>query len=339
MDINTLWLVILAGLLAAYVVLDGYDLGLGVVHLFTGNRKYRDRFLTLIGPYWDGNEVWLIIAGGVLFAVFPRVYAALLSGFYPHFVLLLAALIFRGLALGLRDTFRAGVWQRLCDICFGGASLLVLGLLGIVGGHLARGVPTDDGGAVRVDLGGSVDVPALLAAGLTAALFTMHGALFALRKSEGEQREYLKKWASGAWGLTLALLVPAVALNVDAAKAACVRSHPAIFGLVVSLLVLFLIYIPWATKRHHYSRAFVSTSLVVFLSVVAFAMLLYPRLIPCTVDDTHSLTIYNAAATRPAMTVMLVILAASLPPAVVYAVFVRLVLRRSGGGQDGYGGE
>jgi cytochrome bd-type quinol oxidase subunit 2 len=95
---------------------------------------------------------------------------------------------------------------------------------------------------VRVALGGSVDVPVLLAAGLTAALFTMHGAFFAPRKSEGEQQEYLKKWASGAWGLALALLVPAVALYVDDAKAIWVRSHPAIFALVASLLVLFPIY-------------------------------------------------------------------------------------------------
>lgn len=148
MDLNTLWFIILGALLAVYVVLDGYDLGIGIIHLFTADRKQRERFLALVEPYWDGNEVWLIIAGGVLFAVFPGAYAAPLSGFYPYFIVLLMAFIVRGLALGLHGAFSSSLWHRFMDVCLGVASLLAVALVGIIGAHLLRGVPADSSGLI-----------------------------------------------------------------------------------------------------------------------------------------------------------------------------------------------
>jgi cytochrome bd ubiquinol oxidase subunit II len=336
MDLNTLWFLILAGLLAVYVVLDGYDLGIGVIHLFTTDRKQRERFLALVGPRWDGNEVWLIIAGGVLFAVFPRVYAVLLSGFYPYFVVLLFAFIVRGLALGLRDAYDSAVWQRFTDVCFGCASLLVIVLVGIVGANLARGVPTDKSGIVRADLGSSLDLPALCAALFVTALLAMHGALYAAMKSKADQQRYTQKWALGLWALTLVSAIPAVALNVNATGSITAKSHPTFFALVTALLIISLIYIPWTLRRAGYLRAFLSSCLSIALFLAWMAMLSFPRLVRSTADDSHSLTIYNAAATHAAMSVTLIIIVIAIPLAIAYSVFVHVMLDRSGEQRGGY---
>jgi cytochrome d ubiquinol oxidase subunit II len=336
MDLNTLWFLILGGVLAVYVVLDGYDLGIGVIHLFTADRKQREQFLALVGPYWDGNEVWLIIAGGILFAVFPGAYAALLSGFYPYFVVLLMAFIVRGLALGLRDAFSSTLWHRFTDVCFGCASLLAVALVGIVGANLTRGVPADSNGIIRADLGNGLDLPALFAAVLAVALLAMHGSLYAAMKSQGDQRRYAEKWAFGMWALSLVLAVPAAALNVNTTAGMGAKSYPVFFALVVALLVMALIYIPWALRRARYTRTFLSSSLAIALLVASVAMLLFPRLVRSGVDDSHSLTIYNAAATQSAMLVTLVIIAIALPLAIAYSVFVRVMLERSSGPRGGY---
>ncbi len=336
MDLNTLWFIILGALLAVYVVLDGYDLGIGVIHLFTADRKQREQFLALVEPYWDGNEVWLIIAGGVLFAVFPGAYAALLSGFYPYFVVLLMAFIVRGLALGLHDTFSSALWHRVMDVCLGVASLLVIALVGIIGAHLTRGVPADSSGIIRVDLGKGLDLPALLAAVLAVALLAMHGSLYAAMRSQVDQRRYAEKWAFGTWALALVSAVPAVALNVNTTANMGAKSHPVLFGVAVALLVAALIYIPWTLRRSGYTRAFLSSTVAIMLLVASVAMLLFPRLVRSAVDDSHSLTIYNAAATQPAMLVVLVIIAMALPFAIAYSVFVRVMLERSGGPRGGY---
>ncbi|OHB79578.1 MAG: cytochrome d ubiquinol oxidase subunit II, partial [Planctomycetes bacterium RBG_16_55_9] len=333
---NTLWFLILGGLLAVYIVLDGYDLGIGVIHLFTADRKQREHFLALVGPFWDGNEVWLIIGGGVLFAVFPRAYAALLSGFYPYFIVLLGAFIVRGLALGLRDAWISPLWHRLTDVCFGGASLLAIAFAGIVGANLARGVPTDKSGIIHSDLGSNLNLPTLLLAVLLVTLLATHGSLYAAMKSRADQRRYTENWAFGTWALTFVLAIPAVALNVNATGIMGAKSYPVFFALVTAALIMSFITIPWTLRRAQYRRAFLSSSLVIVLSVASVAMLLFPRLLRSGVDDGHSLTIYSAAATHSAMRIMLLIVAVAIPLAIAYTVFVRVTLERAEGRPGGY---
>jgi cytochrome d ubiquinol oxidase subunit II len=335
MDLNTLSFLILGGLLALYVVLDGYDLGIGVIHLFTADREQRQHFLAIVGPRWDGNEVWLIIAGGVLFAAFPGAYAALLSGFYPHFIVLLTAFIARGLALGLGDACDSALWHRVADVCFGGASLLVIGLVGMIGASLVRGVPADSSGVIHAELSNSLDLPALFVAVLLVALLATHGSLYAAMKSQADQRRYTEKWAFGMWALALVSAIPAAALNINATGTMAAKLYPVWFALVVALLLLSLIYIPCALSRARYKRAFLSSSLAIILLIASAAMVSFPRLVRSAADDARSLTIYNAAATQATMRIMLVIISVSIPLAIAYTVFVRVMLDRSdihGGG-------
>lgn len=336
MDLNTLCLLILGGLLAVYFVLDGYDLGIGVIHLFTADREHRQHFLALVGPRWDGNEVWLIIAGGVLFAAFPGAYAALLSGFYSYFVFLLVAFIIRGLALGLHDACDSALWHRLADVCFGGASLLVIGLVGIVGASLVRGVPTDSSGIIHADLSNSLDLPALFVAVLLIALMGMHGSLYAAMKSQADLRRYTEKWAFGTWGLILVSAVPAAALNINATGNMTAKSYSFWLALIVALLLLSLIYIPCALRRARYRRAFISSALAIVLLVASAALLLFPRLLRSATDDASSLTIYNAAATQSTMQIVLVIIGVGIPLAIAYVIFVRAMLGRSNNRQEHY---
>lgn len=335
MDLNSVWFIILGALLAVYLVLDGYDLGIGVIALFTADRKQRENFFALVSRYWDGNEVWLIIGGGVLFAVFPGAYAGLLSGFYSYFILMLVAFIIRGLALGLRETYGSPTWHRFTDVCFGGSSLLIIGLVGIVGANLVRGVPTDDKG-IMTGLGIGLDLAAVFAAAVAAALLATHGALYAAMKSRADQRRYAEKWAFAAWALTVASAAPAIILNINISASTSAKSHPLLLAAVAALLIISLIYIPWTLRRAGYTRAFASSSLAIVLLVAAMAMLLFPRLLPSSVDDSHSLTIYNAAATRSAMLVMLAIIALAIPFAIAYIVFVRVTLERADGRHGGY---
>jgi len=337
MDLNTLWFLILGVLLAGYIVLDGYDLGIGVIHLFTTDRQRRDRLLALLGPYWDGNEVWLIIAGGVLFAVFPTAYAALLSAFYPYFICLLFAFIVRGLAIDLRNKHRSAAWRRLWDICLGSASLIAVGLVGIIGANLARGVATDSAGMVQVvDVANDLGPGPLFVGVLAIASLTMHGALYTVTKSSPDQRDYFTQWAFASWALTLVMAVPATALNLNLTGATAAKSHPVVLTGLIALLALALCYIPAALRSNKYTRAFWASGLVIVELLAALAMLLHPRLIRSTANDAYSLTIYNAAATRPVMMIMLVIVSITVPLAIGYMVFVRLVLARSGHPRNGY---
>ena len=187
MWLNTTWFVLYMAIIAGYVVLDGFDLGVGMLSPFLGRNDTEKRILlNSIGPVWDGNEVWLVLGGGALFAAFPLVYASLFSGFYTAMMLVLFVLILRTVAIEFRSKRDGARWRSMWDWIFFSSSLGITLLLGVALGNVIQGVPLDQAGNMDVNL---VDLlyPYALAVGATAvAMLSLHGAMFLTQKVEGE---------------------------------------------------------------------------------------------------------------------------------------------------------
>jgi len=218
-DLALVWYAILAAMLAAYVVLDGFDFGAGMLHLLVArDDAERRQVLAAIGPYWDGNEVWLLASGGVLFAAFPRVLAAGLSGFYFAIFLVLWALILRGISIELRSHLDDRLWRGFSDAVFALASLLLAVLFGVALGNLLRGVPLDGEGWFALPLFtdwtagppvGTLDWYTLLVAVFATLVLAGHGANFLIWKCDGAVAERARRLGRRAW-LAVAVLWPVV---------------------------------------------------------------------------------------------------------------------------------
>ena len=191
LDLNAVWFVLVGVLFTGYALLDGFDLGVGALHLFTKTDEDRRIMLNAIGPVWDGNEVWLVTGGGALFAAFPIVYATVFSGFYFAFMLLLAALIFRAVAIEFRSKQPMRWWRQMWDCGFFGGSVLSGFLIGVAMGNIAWGVPIDARGEFAGTFLGLLHPYALLLGVTTVALFMMHGAIYVVMKTEGSLHDRL----------------------------------------------------------------------------------------------------------------------------------------------------
>src|SRR5271157_1701672 len=195
LDLNTIWFILVGVLLTGYAVLDGFDLGIGALHLFTNKDEERRVMINAIGPVWDGNEVWLVTGGGALFAAFPDVYATVFSGFYLALMLLLASLIFRAVAIEFRSKQPMRWWRQMWDIGFSVGSLLSGLLMGVALGNIAWGVPIDEHGEFAGTFLGLLTPYPVLVGITTVALFMMHGAIYGTMKTEGALHDKLRVWA------------------------------------------------------------------------------------------------------------------------------------------------
>src|SRR5580704_5971404 len=194
-DLNFIWFVLVGILFTGYAILDGFDLGVGALHLFTKKDEERRTMINAIGPVWDGNEVWLVTGGGALFAAFPNVYASVFSGFYLALILLLAALIFRGVAIEFRSKQPMRWWRQMWDVGFFLGSVLAAFLIGVALGNIAQGVPVDEQGELNGSFGGLLTPYPILVGVTTVALFMMHGAIYGVMKTESELHDKLRGWA------------------------------------------------------------------------------------------------------------------------------------------------
>ena len=203
MDLNTLWFILLGVLLAGYAILDGFDLGVGILQPVAKTDEERRILLNSIGPIWDGNEVWLVTFGGAMFAAFGESYATVFSGFYIVFMLILFALIVRAISIEFRSKIDSRAWRHFWDYGFFASSLLASLLFGTAVGAAMNGVPLDGRG---VFVGHFVDqlTPYTLSVGvMTVAMFTMHGAIYLYLKTEGELQQRLTGWMWRGFGFFL----------------------------------------------------------------------------------------------------------------------------------------
>lgn len=327
LDLNTIWFVVLGTLLAGYAVLDGFDLGVGAVHLFARTDEQRRIALNAIGPVWDGNEVWLVTGGGALFAAFPGAYASVFSGFYLVMILLLFALIFRAVAIEFRSKERFPLWRQSWDVAFCGASVLAAFLLGVALGNVIRGIPLDAAGDYHGSFVALLNPYALLTGATTVALFALHGTIYLLLKTDGEMFANVRRWLRPAMIAFLVCygLLTMTTLIFVTPMTESFRSRPwlFVFPLVTMLAVANL---PREIHRGRTGWAFASSCCVVFglFSLVGLGM--YPTLVR-GIPEAHSLTIYNSASSARTLRIMLIIAGIGAPLVAAYTVSIYWIFR------------
>lgn len=322
-----IWFLLLGVLLVGYTILDGFDLGVGILHPVARNDRDRRIMLNSIGPLWDGNEVWLVTFGGALFAAFPNAYATVFSGFYVAFMLLLFALIFRAVSIEFRSKTEHSAWRFVWDYGFFGSSLLAALLFGVAGGNLLLGLPVDAKMVVHQSVWQQLSLYPLLVGALTVALFAMHGAIFLYLKTDGELQQRTERWIWRLFGFFLiAYILTTMYTLVQVPRAtANFRDHPWLW--VVPLLnVLAVANIPRAMFNRQPAYAFVSSCATIAALATLFAAAMFPNLVPSTLDPNESLTIFNARSSAKTLGIMLIVAAVGLPfvlsyTVVIYAVF------------------
>ena len=331
------WFVIVAVFVAAYAVLDGFDLGVGILYAFAArDGEHRAALHESISPVWDGNEVWLILIGGLVFAVFPPVYAAVLSGLYLVFMLALFGLILRSGALGL---YYARVPSgRRWVLAFSGGSVLAGFFLGLLAGNLVRGVPLDAKGDFAGGLGSLFNPFAIVVALFTLALFANQGAAWAALKTTGVAHTLsraMRGWTG--WvvlGLFAVVTILAVFLAPDHARALTGRALGwVMIALALAGVVAELVF-GW---RGHDRPAFFGASAAVVGLVGIWAVGVFPALVPAANDSALSLTVSSAAAPHRSLVAMAVVAAIGIPlAAVCFLIVYRIFRGRRTTGDQGY---
>ncbi len=328
LDLNTIWFALVGVLFTGYAMLDGFDLGIGALHLFTKDDAERRVMLNSIGPVWDGNEVWLVTGGGALFAAFPNVYATVFSGFYLAFMLLLASLIFRAVAIEFRSKQPMYWWRQTWDISFAAGSVLSSLLIGVALGNLAWGIPIDERGEFAGSFLGLLTPYPLLIGITTVALFMMHGAIYGAMKTEGILHHKLRRWAMNC---IIAFVICAVTTTMATLLyvphiAARVRENPWLFSIALANM-LAIANIP---REFHYRRdwlAFLSSCGAIITLMLLFGINQFPNLVYSQPDPAHSLTIYNASSSQKTLGIMLVIAVIGIPIVLAYTVSIYWIFR------------
>ncbi len=326
-DLHTTWFLLVGALLAGYAVLDGFDLGVGALHLFTRKDEHRRILLNSIGPVWDGNEVWLVTGGGALFAAFPVVYASVFSGFYLAMILLLFALIFRAVAIEFRSKQPGARWRSAWDLSFSVASIAASVLMGIALGNVIWGIPLDAAGNFTGSFLSLLHPFALLTGATTLALFMMHGAIYLVLKTEGEVQQLVKGWVNPAI-IRFVILYAATTMATLVYRpemAATIKAHPVLF-VVPLLTMLAVANVPRSIHHGRAGWAFISSSAAVFGLFGLVGLGMYPVLVRAS-DPALSLTIYNAASSQKTLGIMLTIALIGIPLVLSYTVSIYWVFR------------
>lgn len=322
MELTTIWFAIIAALWVGYFVLEGFDFGVGMLLPVLGRTEPERRaMLKTIGPVWDGNEVWLIVAGGAMFASFPEWYATLFSGFYLPLFAILVALILRGAAIEYRNKRSEPRWRARWDWAIAGSSFAAPILWGVAFGNIVQGVPIDAGKEFTGTLLTLVNPFALLAGLTMLLLFATHGAVFLALKTDGVIRERANRLA-GYGGLAAAVAAVAFlgwALVLRGNPAAAVTAAAAAAALVGSLA---------ANRVRREGWAFLGTALTIGLAVVTLFVALFPNVMPSTTDPAFSLTVDNASSTEYTLTIMTVVAAVSSPFVLLYQGWTYWVFRK-----------
>jgi cytochrome d ubiquinol oxidase subunit II len=327
MDLNTVWFILIAVLYIGYFALEGFDMGVGILLPFIGKTDLKRRvMINSIGPHWDGNEVWLLTAGGATFAAFPGWYATLFSGFYLPLFLILLALIVRGVAFEFRSKDDDPRWKRLWDGCIFAGSAIPALLWGVAFTNFVRGVPIDQN---MNYVGGFFNLlnPYALLGGLVSLLaFTLYGAIFLSLKTYEEICETSQKVARRLWLPTFLLLVAYVVATyffTDVLKQLGVNPGPIPIGAVLAMLVAG--YFIFARRS---GWAFILILLSIVFAAASIFEVLFPRVLVSSLDPLYSLTIYNTASGPYTLRVMLIVTLIFLPFVLGYQVWAYWVFRK-----------
>jgi cytochrome bd ubiquinol oxidase subunit II len=311
----TFWFLILALMMTVYVILDGFDIGVGIVHwLVARNDRERRTIFQSIGPFWDGNEVWLLAAGGTLYFAFPLLYASSFSGFYLPLIMVLWLLILRGCSIEFRSHLDEPVWRTFFDFTFSFSSILLAIFLGAALGNVLRGVPLDENASFFEPLWtnfvpsgntGVLDWYTVLAGVVALLSLALHGATYLVMKADGEVRERSRRLAMRLWYAVLPLCVLALSATYYVRPPAVVSAHKPVLWLFPPLVLLSLAVEWWALRQNKDALAFFSSCGYIVGVLGGAAVAMYPYLLPDSAHLERSLTIYNAASSPYALRIAL----------------------------------
>ena len=330
MSLADLWFVLFVGIIAGYVILDGFDLGVGMLHPFAAEDDRERRIvLNSIGPIWDGNEVWLVVGGGVLFSAFPVVYAALFSGFYWALMLVLLCLILRTVAIEFRSDRESSKWRALWDTVFSVSSYALALLLGVAFGNVISGVPLNKNG--EVEIGSILDLlhPFALFLGFTTiAMLLLHGALYLNVKTEADLQARIRRWIPRFLVLFAVMgAVSAVWIAVEEYGVTDTYTDdvwPIVFPIVA--LAAFIVMVISLRRGRDVAAFFASSTMLAGLLATVSAGL-YPYMLKSSTNDAFSMTVTNASSASETLTVMLIMALIGLPFVLLYTAGVQYLFR------------
>ncbi|MBX3187954.1 MAG: cytochrome d ubiquinol oxidase subunit II [Labilithrix sp.] len=331
---QTTWYLLIGFMLVTYAVLDGFDFGAGIVHLFVAKTDAERRHvLGAIGPVWDGNEVWLIAGAGVFFFAFPRAYAASLSGLYLPMMMVIWLLLLRGIAIEFRSKVEHPLWRAAFDATFAGSSAVMAGVLGVALGNLARGVPVDESGWVQLDLFtdfhptartlGAIDVYTALVGVFAIATLGAHGATYLVWKTSDEVHARSVRLARRAWPVVIGLgaVVTVATWLTQPAYFETFLLRPWIWPLPL-LAIASGIMCPRYVARGEEGRAFLASCTFVAGLLFATVGTLYPTLLRSTIDPALSLDAFNASSPRATLGIGLAVWIPAMALAVGYFTYL-----------------
>lgn len=335
---ETLWFVLVAFMLASYVVLDGFDLGAGVIHLFAARTpEERQLIHKAIGPVWDGNEVWLVAAGGTLYFAFPLLYASSFSGFYLPLMMVLWLLMLRAFGIEIRSHIESPLWRSFFDTIFSVSSLLLAIFFGAAFGNVIRGVPLNSEGYffeplftdfMSMTAPGILDWYTVLTGVIALVTLTAHGSTYIAVKTTGDLNARARKIAGYCAWVLIALTIVSVFATLSVRPEMLNNYKAHVWGYVFPLLVIVglggLIVNPMKGKD---LASFISSTLYLVGMLGGAAFALYPRVLPSSTDSSLNLTIYNTAAGHYGLSVGLVWWAIGTLIALGYFTFVYRTFR------------
>jgi cytochrome bd ubiquinol oxidase subunit II len=327
MDLNTLWFVLIAVLFSGFFLLEGFDYGVGILLPWLGKDDEERRVLiNAIGPFWDGNEVWLLTAGGAIFAAFPNWYATMFSGFYLALLLMLVALILRAVAFEFRSKDKRPAWRNFWDWMIFVGSLVPALLWGVAFGNILRGVPIDAEMQFRGNLITLLNPYALLTGLYGVVLMTLHGAVYLSLRVEGELSERVRGIAVKLWAPAIVLLVLTVLASfVSTDMYTKSGVNPGILPIISSAALLSVF---WLLRNRREGWAFVMTAATLVTTVATIFMTLFPRVLVSSTDPKFSLTIYSASSSPYTLTVMTVVALIFVPIVLLYQGWTYYVFRQ-----------
>ncbi len=329
MWLNNVWYILFVVIIAGYLIMDGFDLGVGILHPFLAKTDNERRIsLNSIGPVWDGNEVWLVLGGGVLFAAFPMVYASLFSGFYMAMMLVLLVLILRTVAIEFRSKRPSARWRSIWDWVFFASSLGIALLLGVAFGNIMGGVLLDSQGNIGGNLFTLLNPYALLVGVTTVLMLATHGAMYVSMKTEGDLQARANHWIPRLMVVFFVLNTLLVGWTVLAHEVIADRYLAQPLFVVFPALALAAVVAGWLmVRKGRYFIAFLLSSAMIAGLLFSAAIGLYPNLLVSSIDLAYNLTIFNASSQPNTLTVMLVMALIGMPFVLLYTAGVYYVFR------------
>jgi cytochrome d ubiquinol oxidase subunit II len=322
-ELASWWYLVVGAAFTGYVILDGFDLGVGMIHLFFKKEESRRISLNAIGPVWDGNEVWLVIGGGALFAGFPEVYASLFSAFYIPFMLFLVMIIFRAVSIEFRSKEPMIWWRKMWDTAFAISSGLIAFLLGVVLGNVLLGFEIDAHGNFTGSWLDFLNPYSILVGVTTVAMFMMHGSLYLVMKTRDRMYAKLSVISKNTtiFFVVTYLILTLYTLIYIPHLTDNFTQNPTLFILPL-LAILLVANITRQVAKRKFMGAFVSSALSMAILLILVAIELFPVILLSSTDPAYSLTAFNASASEKTLEIMLAIAAIAIPLVGFYTGFV-----------------